>query len=885
MHEGEAKPRRAESVGDKMVRRARAIAKIADSPAPLVVVQAPAGYGKTTLLRQFSELREREGARIVWLRFGESQVASDHFLDRLYTELGRIIGLTDASVDGLVDALSDIEKDVLLVFDDFDRALTPEVKSFFASLLPILPFRARIIIAGRTLPSLPLPRLRLRDRVEILDERNLRFTMNETIEFFSGRPEVSADDVVEMHRKTAGWPAALHFCRQECDDSVVRGGGASAVSGVTQGILDFLAADVFSQLEPDLQESLLSICLPETLCGELAEHLLGLDLGEGHQFLIRLEQTGLFLSRIPEGEGWYRIHAVFRAFLNSQLIKRRPAEDIVELQEDIADWMLTHGRDDIALLHLVEAGNSQLALEVLSRISDGLIAEERLALVVHCAERISIEEIVTHPSVFYAAVIAYGFRREFEKANAILSERRRVLDTSDHSDEAWGLLHSAELFIFAAQDRIAEMGEASYNVEALLNESHGFKYAVSLNAMAYWLAAQSKFENARAALLRARSLHEQSRSAFGQAYQESISSTIVSSRGKVEDALSMLLIASRENDKNEQRSLAAGSVIDAYLANALYETNRLEDARRVLQQSNDMIEQQAIVDPLLTMFLVQARLAFHGQKVKASEVILERAICLGHKYNLKQLVDGAYLELARQATLSGRLSEAAILLEDRDTQLLGSDFYFHASETEGHTVTRARLLIHKGDQSGARKLLIPAIREARALERNRRATKLLIMSALSLQEDGEISSARRAILEALELGVSGGMVRMFLDEGSRMSRLLQETRKNIPRLPDQTQRDALVAYLDRLLACEGTTLDALPSAEVAITADLVENLTAKERAILKLVNQGLSNHRLGERLAISNNTVKWHLRNIYEKLGINNRMQAVTVARHLGLLD
>lgn len=703
------------SVPDRLARRERAIRKIADSPAPLVVVQAPAGYGKTTLLRQFCAQREQEGAQIVWLRLGDGDDAPERFQERLFARLENALGLKGHSIDELVDGLSEIDRDVILVFDDFDQALSPDIRSFFADLLPILPLRARIIIAGRALPALPLPRLRLRDRVEILNVQDLQFTMHETIEFFSSRPEISGDDIVEMHRQTAGWPAALHFCRQACDNSRVRGGAATAISGVTQEIKDFLAADVFDKLEPELQDALLSICLPERLCGELAEHLLGLDLGEGHQFLIRLEQSGLFINRLREGEGWHQLHSVFRAFLIDQLSKRRQAEDIRELHEGTANWMLEHQRDDIALLHLIDAGNSSKALEVLSKISDSLIDQERLAMIVHCINRIPIEEIVCHPNVFYAAVIAYGFRREFEKANAVLNLRRRALEEGPYDDVSWGLFHSAELFIFAAQDRVEEMGEASLNVEALLNEQHGFKYAVSLNAMAYWLAAQSKFETARAALLRARSLHEQSGSAFGQAYQESISSTIVASRGLVEDALSMLLIASRENDKSEQRSLAAGSVIDAYLACALYETNRLEDARRVLQQANDIIEQQAIVDPLATMFLVQARLAYQGQEVKASEMILERAICLGYKYSLKQLVNTAYLELARQATLSGRLSEAAILLGDRDADLLASSFFFHASECEGHTITRARYLIYKGDQSGGRKLLIPAVREAKSL--------------------------------------------------------------------------------------------------------------------------------------------------------------------------
>ena len=159
--------------------------------------------------------------------------------------------------------------------------------------------------------------------------------------------------------------------------------------------------------------------------------------------------------------------------------------------------------------------------------------------------------------------------------------------------------------------------------------------------------------------------------------------------------------------------------------------------------------------------------------------------------------------------------------------------------------------------------------------------KLGLLLAISLNMEGQTNAARRALIEALNIGAPDQFLRLVLDEGPQIVRLLKETRASLPKFPDLPQKDRMSAYLDRLLVeAEEENADA-----DTFSPQLFEQLTEREREILRLVSNGFSNKTLADRLSLSTNTVKWHLRNIFEKLQIANRMQAVSVARHFGLIE
>jgi LuxR family maltose regulon positive regulatory protein len=193
-----------------------------------------------------------------------------------------------------------------------------------------------------------------------------------------------------------------------------------------------------------------------------------------------------------------------------------------------------------------------------------------------------------------------------------------------------------------------------------------------------------------------------------------------------------------------------------------------------------------------------------------------------------------------------------------------------------------------GQYAEARGVLQREIRQAQAQRRHRRALKLLTLLALGQFAQGNQSMAFRTMLRALEIAAPQGFVRSLLDEGPQLTRLLRALREAQPALPAGVQPDPVQQHLDHLLALsgDGPADAASPKPEQTTqAAPLVEQLTRRELDILRQVSRGLSNREMADRLCVSTNTVKWHMRNIFEKLQTRNRVQAIAAARNLGLID
>ncbi|MBA4208002.1 MAG: hypothetical protein C0454_00555 [Parvibaculum sp.] len=863
----------------------------------LIVVQAPAGFGKTTLLRQYCARREAAGSAIAWLHLESYYSDPSRFLRLLCEavlaaaegdELPSLPDSSSASVQDFLRCVRAASDDLVIVIDNFEQAAHPGMEAVISQLVRVLPKGVQLCIGTRVVPAINLPRLQLREQAVVVNVEGLRFRANETAEFFRDFRDISEAEVDRYQAATDGWPAALQCIRLSMRGRSPRARSLPA-SGVTPDLIDFLATDVFENLSAEFQRVLLEACMPERICPELLEHVSGRS--DGADCLSEIEHLGLFLTPVDMERRWFRFHTVFRQVLLTRLRREMSEAQVLALHKKIAGWYEAHGFNEEAILHYIEATDDEAAALLLNTIIERLVSEERLDLIVRYADRLSLDILRKYPGILNAAIIAYGFRRDFAKANRIVALRKTELERTGASREDWGVHSYTRIFPIAAQDHVAEIGRTGAEVMDQLAERQGLEYAVGLNARAYWLYLNSRFEEARDLLAQARALHDEAHNLFGLSYCEWIHANVLAAQGGNEEALKSLKQAYVHNEECAAASVTAGSVIAACLAETLYEKNCIAEAETLLHDHLLLLEQQAIVEPLALAFLTMARIANLRGEEREAEEVLDRLMYLGHRYNLRRLVTYAKAELVRQATLAGDLDKARTRFaglasgeSEGDDELM-----FHAGETEAQTVTEARLLILAGRHADARALLQPAVRKARLQRRMRRFMKLNLLLAISLNVEGQVNAARRALIEALRIGAPDQFIRLVLDEGPQAVRLLHEARLALPKFPDLPQKDLLSAYLDRLLSEAGEFAPVAMPEQVFDDEDagapLLEELTEREREILRLVSNGFSNKALADRLSLSTNTVKWHLRNIFEKLQISNRMQAVSVARHFGLID
>lgn len=865
--------------------------------ARLIVVQGPAGFGKTTLLRQYCNARVNEGAKVSWIHM-ETHSADPARLVQMLCEAAEDAAELPqdrrggSSVQDFVTVAATLPQHSTFVIDNLEHSTHPGLEIIFTQLVRLLPEGIQLCLAARTIPPINLPRMQLREQAVVLSVEELRFGLGETTEFLREFKTLQVSDVEELHRATDGWPAALQCVRLCLRNGRLRQGAALSSGGMTPELIEFLTSGVYEGLSEDVQAELLTACLPERICPELLAYMESNGSADGAMGLAAMERAGLFLSRMDATSSWYTFHNVFRQFLLSRLRLERSPSEIIELHRRAAEWLAANGYLEEAILGYLEADQPDIAATLLSRIIDRLVAEERLAMICRCVNKLPNNVLQRHEGLLNAAVIAYSFRREFRKAEQLLEQRHRFLEQTSAAPDAWGGYSYTKMFLLCARDRVEDMDAVARRTLDLVSPDDGFRYAVALNAHAFHLTSISEFDKARGLLLQARPLHDDAGNLFGQAYQESISATILSARGRLKEAVQNLQEALGRVERGGS-AVAAGAVLAAYLAEGLYEQNLVDVSEQLLNDYGPTIEQQTIVDPLAVAMTTVARIQVLRGEPEAAEAVLERVISLGHRHDLPRAGLYARLELCRMATLSGQLTRAGKLLS-----LLGDggnegeadgEALFQASETEACTVTRARFLIASGEHAEARGLLQGQIRRARLLNRNRRLLKLLLLQGISLNATGETSAARRALIAALEIGGRGGFVRSFLDEGAPAIRLIKETRMALPRMPDLPHRDVVATHMDHLLAEAGEAIPTVPEdaglLDEDVSLQLFDRLTERERNILKLVAGGFSNRDLAERLSVSENTIKWHLRNIFEKLQIRNRMQAVVVARHFGLID
>nr|WP_240954119.1 LuxR C-terminal-related transcriptional regulator [Solimonas marina] len=554
-----------------------------------------------------------------------------------------------------------------------------------------------------------------------------------------------------------------------------------------------------------------------------------------------------------------------------------------------AEWYAANGHGEAAIQHALHAGEHATAAALLLAQIDTLVAHERLGLIERYADQLPIDVLIEHDALVNAAVIAYAFRRAFDKAEALISQHRRRLATSKAGSHAVGAHNVSRLFVLAAQDRIDELGATAIECAEQLDERRGFRYAVTFNARAMLLVGQAAYDEARGLLLQARPLHDEDGNLFGQAYQEAIYSMSLSGQGRIDDAVRGLAAALKRTEERSVGSIGAGSVIAAYLACGRYEQNRIDDAQALIRDYAQLAEQQTIVDAVAGMLLTAARIAHLQQRRAEAEELIERVLYLGYRYSLGRLTIYARAELARQATFDGEHDAAAKWLHELPamwTDAPADQLLFHAGETEACTISWGRHLIAIGQHGPAARLLGSELRRARHHHRRRRELKLLVMLALAQQAGGDGGLARRSLLEALEIGAAGGFVRSFLDERQAVLVLLKALYGGFAQLPNLEGPDAAVEHLQRLLTEAGEQAPSAPSrgADVDL-ASVMASLSEKERRLLQFLARGLSNKDLADRLSVSTNTVKWHLRNIFEKLQIKNRVQAIALARRFGIID
>jgi LuxR family maltose regulon positive regulatory protein len=856
--------------------------QIATAVEKLILVRAPAGFGKTTVMAQSRERMESQSIATAWLTLDHADNDVSRFLECLGEAILRL-GVEGPTDNGSFDALASLaahDSPFVLFFDELETVHEPAVLGLLREIIDNLPRLGRIVIGSRSLPDLGLGRLRARGQLLEIDTDRLRFSLQETGCFFDLRMNraVPVEMLSQLHRKTEGWIAAIWLASLSIERRGAEPGFVEQFSGSDRALAHYLAEDVLAHQPAEIREFLLRTSilrqLDVSVCQALNPRI------DCASILDQLEAANLFLTPVTgEGRAW-RYHSLFADFLRAQLARERP-DDLARLHLAASGWYESHNRPVPAIDHAIEGGDHQLALALLDVCAEQFLEQGRMRMLSRWFASIPEHQLRQYPSLQMIALWANCFTHGPWDTMRRLEESG-FADSPVHTVRAQA--HALYPLLLTMQDRYADAISAGRESLTRAPTGCAFANSVLLNTMANVLSVMGDPHESQRLLDAAR--RAQGDGTFNRMFTESLEGLLDLQAGRLRQATARFRMAvdtTHESTYNHSHGNAWAGVL---YASVVYEANQLEQAGHLLNVYLPLARDAGLPEHMILSHVMRSRIAFNAGDIYAAFQALTELEYLGHLRKLSRVAASAKLERSRILLLQGngpasqdeltRADEPALWERERRQCLLAHDLDYMA-------LARARWQITFGDAGATLPILDEEIGLATESTRNRRVLKLRLLRALALQRTGNTAAAIEEIGTVLQAASQEGFVRLILDEGPVVGSLIHRYALEAQESPTSRNDPILTEYLQRLLRTLG------PAATIADTTTSLpgtgqEPITRKELRVLQLLAEGYSNNAMAEQLFVSVSTVRTHLRNIYLKIGVNNRTQAVAVARKHALI-
>ena len=873
----------------------------------LVLVCAPAGYGKTVLLADWTR---RSLYPAAWLSLDAGDNDPARFwrhtlgaLDRarpgIADRMGPLLGPpAPASFQGLVTALinelavpSD-DRELLLILDDYHMIGAQEVHASVDFLLDHRPDNLQLIVASRSDPPLALARLRARGQLAEVRAAELRFTAGEAAALLrqvADVPELALPDAAAaaLTARTEGWAAGLQLAALSLRGQEDVTGFVMAFTGSHRYVLDFLAEEVLDRQDEELRTFLLETSVLERLSGPLCNAVTG---RAGSQALLdQVERAGLFLVPLDEVRGWWRYHHLFADLLRACL-ERQPGR-AEQLHCNAATWYAEHGLADDAIRHAAAAGEMTWAARLIEQHFDELFyLRGEGATVQRWLSALPDDLVRSRPRLLLAQAQLAATSGRVEAAEQLLDAAERA--SASAADEpfeptanrAGSLLANIAAGIALQRSYLAALrgnaeGTAAFASQTLAELSEGEQM---LSSIARCNLAEAEWLHGR--LAEAERAFVSGIAEWRAASQHTVAAWGCHHLGQVQRAQGRLDAAARTCQQAldaitapARSALPTAGPAYVGLGEVAYQRNELDTAFRHASEGIALCRQFAYLAPLTAGLATLAWIRqASGDPAGAREAIGEARRAAPGPAGLLNPVPAQH---ARLLLAQGNLTEAARWTTEGD---LSADDEPDYAREGGHLVL-ARVLLAQGEAERVLALLGRLHAAAAAQDRAGSLIEIGALRALALAATGEEAAAVTALAGALTLACPQGYVRVFADEGPPMAALLGRL------IAAQRTGRAAKVRLDCLARLQHA-FDAGPSAPghrsgtAAAVQGIIEPLTSRELEVLQMMAAGMSNQGIARQLVVSLDTVKKHVSHVLGKLGAASRTEAVARARQLGLI-
>ncbi len=847
----------------------------------LTLISAPAGFGKSTLVAMWAR---KSKALLGWVSLDAQDNDPVLFLTYILTAIKSAGQVGDsilaeiqssqrpsdeAMLKAWINEIANHPSKLILVLDDYHVIENPTIHHHIEFLLEHLPPNFHLIVNTRSDPNLRLARIRASGDLTEIRESDLRFTESETSEFLESVMglHLSPQNMLALERRTEGWAVGLQLAglalkgREDVDEFV------SDFTGGHQFILDYLTEEVFEQQAKEIQNFLIQTCILERFCASLCDDV---TEGQNGEATIELLSKGnLFVIPLDEYRQWYRYHHLFVELLRYKL-DQLPADQVAELHERACSWYAKNDLISEAVYHAMTAKNFNRAADLIEPITSLLIGRGEIKTVHNWIEAFPKAFLKKRPRLCITLAWVFNLNNTGTAIEPLVQDAERALDTGEFEEaiiaEVRG--HAATLRGYAALQQndppqalqhmtnaLAWLPEEDVYIRSIITFTQG----VVLKRGYVWDAAEKTLKMAEN---------------YGRvSYNYSIA------LGSCIHLIEMLIIQGKLRDAARHCQQA----IEYYLP--LHKENRLPNLGFVYTKLGEIQYEwddlEAAGENLTSGLELSSRIIaawawrrdglVHLSRLKqvegdseAAQTILNQALNVNE--NMQDLYDKMDMSFAqaRLWLMQGNLTAATRWQHDIQAR--------PENRSELIDVVLAKVLIAQGEGRKVLDILSPHYEAALATGRNSLLIEILVLQASAHLIEKNPALACTTLVKALSLAEAEGCIRVFLEAGDLIAGMLRQLRQRPEDFIPKEKFLISQSYITQLL----TTF---PD-----HGDLASLLNGREVEILCLLAAGKKTPEIAAELFLSNNTIKWHLKNIYSKLDVHSRAEAIERGRQLELI-
>ena len=842
----------------------------------LTLISAPAGFGKTTLVSAWISQTEQQ---LAWLSLDEHDNDLIRFLtyfvaalQKMDSRLGETavsmlqspqIPPSEAILTSLINDIAQQPNQLTIVLDDYHLIVEKRIHDGLDFLLEHMPPQLHLIITTRANPPLPLAKLRARGQMQEIRVQSLRFSAEEVAMLFKAQAHLtlSTDDIEALAVRTEGWITGLQLAVISLQEQPDPTPFIQSFTGSNQYILDYLLEEVINQQPPHIQSFLMETAVLTQLSGALCDWVT--EQSKSQEILEHLQSINLFLIALDEKREWFRYHHLFADLLRHRLQRTQP-DQVDQLHQRASEWYESNGWISAAIHHACATEDYDRAAHLIMQHATQKAYQGESNEVFAWVNNMPEAYVRANP---YLSII-----KAWHALNLMLL------------NEAEQHLIQAEQALAQNEDQmdIAEMYGEIFALRAWASHYQGISHQTITYSRQALAHLPSENVHARSLILGplAGALMDEGQTEAAMAtYQEAVEAyrdigNWLALVGIVVQLCDIYIICGQLRqaasftqavlDSHSFESSLAGQ-IHCGLGIVYYEKYELETAVSHLQQSVTTSDNKTIH---LYAYYTLAKI----YAATAEKALLQTAVAEAETIITQNLANVPQIEIPMLNI------QAALLMNDvtRATQLQQTHGISTPAQITYHNEVQAlifaRLLLAQGRAESSQDKLNEVVQLLEMVEetavtakRFARVMEAQMLRALAYAALGKSEAAIELITTALELANREGYRRLFVAEGSPMANLLR-------RLPESP---FIVELLNMMPE---------PSAAQVNQAALIEPLSERELDVLRLAAQDDTYGEIAEKLFVSLNTVRYHMKNIYTKLDVNKKAQAITKAKELDLL-